>query len=319
MLILLLACNRGETAAPQDAERPEYPTPVLGDEVCTDGLDNDADGLVDCEDADCMDNPACAEQDCLDETDNDLDGLVDCGDEDCWSESHCQSVLVNVRSIANTRTYIFDSEGRRDIWRHRASAPIDAYGDRSQWNSTFRSADGSMLLVSKAQSASGSVRRFSPNGASSACTFSVGEMTKRSHWFSFQQDSLAYSVASGFYGARYGGPSYISYWTSGTHSATSPMRLEQGCPFPLPELKSSLPLWTLVMSAPFEDPYNSNILSSVEWTSQYFTETSRSYAGVSIETNGTHQLSRRNKTVVHSWDWTDEDHTLVRNASWFKH
>jgi hypothetical protein len=54
---------------------------------CSDGLDNDADGFVDCSDFDCA--PFCgggAENTasrCSDGIDNDLDGFVDCSDFDC--------------------------------------------------------------------------------------------------------------------------------------------------------------------------------------------------------------------------------------------
>jgi hypothetical protein len=56
-------------------------------ERCTDGLDNDADGFVDCRDNDCRALlPACREdtaEACSDGLDNDQDGHVDCDDFDC--------------------------------------------------------------------------------------------------------------------------------------------------------------------------------------------------------------------------------------------
>jgi hypothetical protein len=55
-------------------------------EVCDDGFDNDQDGLLDCEDADCFD--ACIEV-CDDGFDNDQDGLVDCDDDDCIADESC--------------------------------------------------------------------------------------------------------------------------------------------------------------------------------------------------------------------------------------
>ncbi|MBK9368745.1 MAG: putative metal-binding motif-containing protein [Deltaproteobacteria bacterium] len=53
-------------------------------EDCEDGLDNDSDGLMDCEDADCSADAACIE-DCGDKLDNDADGALDCWDDECWS------------------------------------------------------------------------------------------------------------------------------------------------------------------------------------------------------------------------------------------
>ena len=63
----------------------EYSLNVDCAEECTDGIDNDADGLVDCHDADC---PACFEE-CTDGIDNDFDGLADCDDAECARYPHC--------------------------------------------------------------------------------------------------------------------------------------------------------------------------------------------------------------------------------------
>lgn len=70
---------------------------VLGELVCSDGLDNDGDTTADCEDPDCIGTLACTETDCDDDLDNDGDGLVDCDDiDDCGTDddldtfSECQ-------------------------------------------------------------------------------------------------------------------------------------------------------------------------------------------------------------------------------------
>ncbi len=55
-------------------------------EICTDEIDNDCDDLIDCDDPDCTNNPACAPQtetDCSNEIDDDGDGFIDCEDPDC--------------------------------------------------------------------------------------------------------------------------------------------------------------------------------------------------------------------------------------------
>ena len=57
---------------------------------CSDGLDNNFDGLVDCADSACSSDPFCQEQ-CLDGIDNDFDGLVDCDDPDCGQTPLCVS------------------------------------------------------------------------------------------------------------------------------------------------------------------------------------------------------------------------------------
>jgi hypothetical protein len=62
-------------------------TPESTAAACADGVDNDADGLIDCADPDCSftcatpaENTAAA---CADGVDNDADGLIDCADPDC--------------------------------------------------------------------------------------------------------------------------------------------------------------------------------------------------------------------------------------------
>ncbi|MDA3863742.1 MAG: hypothetical protein PF689_07725 [Deltaproteobacteria bacterium] len=58
-----------------------YGEPKL--ENCTDGFDNDNDGLVDCEDPDCIDLPVCLEEICDNNLDDNGDGKIDCEDPDC--------------------------------------------------------------------------------------------------------------------------------------------------------------------------------------------------------------------------------------------
>ncbi|RME23555.1 MAG: hypothetical protein D6806_11075, partial [Deltaproteobacteria bacterium] len=50
-------------------------------ENCTNGVDDDGDRLVDCEDPDCANNPACnPPEDCTNGVDDDGDGFIDCAD-----------------------------------------------------------------------------------------------------------------------------------------------------------------------------------------------------------------------------------------------
>ncbi|MEL6969290.1 MAG: hypothetical protein AAFZ63_06585 [Bacteroidota bacterium] len=63
-----------------------------GDEICGNGIDDDEDGLVDCDDPDCCGTEgcgSCVETDCNDGIDNDGDGLVDEDDLDCFVDSPC--------------------------------------------------------------------------------------------------------------------------------------------------------------------------------------------------------------------------------------
>lgn len=64
-------------------------------EVCDDGLDNDNNGLIDCEDQKvCGEEPACVEGlNCDDGIDNDFDGLLDCESPACAQDPNCQEEI----------------------------------------------------------------------------------------------------------------------------------------------------------------------------------------------------------------------------------
>jgi len=71
----------------------EQPSPVRPN--CSDGQDDDGDGLIDCADPDCASSWWCSvetqrEVDCSDAVDNDGDGLADCEDADCGSLNSCR-------------------------------------------------------------------------------------------------------------------------------------------------------------------------------------------------------------------------------------
>ena len=58
---------------------------------CSDGVDNDLDGLTDCCDDDCAADSTCASETiCGDDKDNDCDGVVDCADSDCALDVLCE-------------------------------------------------------------------------------------------------------------------------------------------------------------------------------------------------------------------------------------
>jgi hypothetical protein len=89
--VLLLSCILLLTLAGCDSDSGyQWPPPPLGSELlCSNGLDDDADGLTDCEDPDCMGDPACTDEICDDGVDNDADTLVDCDDPDCAGDPAC--------------------------------------------------------------------------------------------------------------------------------------------------------------------------------------------------------------------------------------
>lgn len=72
----------------------EFPT----ESTCDDGVDNDCDQLVDCDDPACDDDAACMvcvpteanETVCDDGIDSDCDGDADCADADCTGDAACQ-------------------------------------------------------------------------------------------------------------------------------------------------------------------------------------------------------------------------------------
>ncbi|MFH2009740.1 MAG: hypothetical protein ABI333_24310 [bacterium] len=59
---------------------------------CSDGVDNDDNGLTDCAELDCAIFDFCherSEEACRDRVDNDRDGLIDCADPGCLEHAHC--------------------------------------------------------------------------------------------------------------------------------------------------------------------------------------------------------------------------------------
>jgi hypothetical protein len=76
-----------------DGTRADVPGDDLRVEsLCDNGLDDDVDGLLDCEDGDCT--AGCVETDCADQVDDDFDGTTDCLDDDCWTRDCVDSTLA---------------------------------------------------------------------------------------------------------------------------------------------------------------------------------------------------------------------------------
>lgn len=88
-LVALSLPARAEGTAPDDDKHESN---------CSDGVDDDGDGVVDCGDSDCKGQPACASDGkpesgparCSDWIDNDGDGLIDCDDSECQRFPVCQ-------------------------------------------------------------------------------------------------------------------------------------------------------------------------------------------------------------------------------------
>ncbi len=58
-------------------------------EDCKNGIDDDGNGAVDCNDSDCALLPGCAHEVCGNNIDDDYDGKYDCADPDCGGETAC--------------------------------------------------------------------------------------------------------------------------------------------------------------------------------------------------------------------------------------
>ena len=67
---------------------------VCSEYYCDDGIDNDGNGLIDCDDSQCEFDPSCFEYECNDGLDDDNDGLIDCDDSDCEGELDCIGGLL---------------------------------------------------------------------------------------------------------------------------------------------------------------------------------------------------------------------------------
>lgn len=64
-------------------------------ELCANGIDDDGDDLIDCQDADCTAEPACVSnaETCENGVDDDGDSLSDCGDPDCNADPACAGAI----------------------------------------------------------------------------------------------------------------------------------------------------------------------------------------------------------------------------------
>jgi hypothetical protein len=85
--------NDGDTKVDCDDSNCGGDPACVEAEDCDDGIDNDGDGDVDCDDSDCVGDPACPEPEiCDDRIDNDGDTKVDCADPDCAGNAACKEV-----------------------------------------------------------------------------------------------------------------------------------------------------------------------------------------------------------------------------------
>ncbi|NNE28652.1 MAG: T9SS type A sorting domain-containing protein [Saprospiraceae bacterium] len=111
-------------------------TPPPDPEICDNGIDDDGDGLTDCEDPDCSNASNCQTSNpeiCDNGIDDDGDGLTDCADSDCSNASNCQPT-----GSCDTPTGLFAS----NIKPKKARLNWDAVGAASSYNVQIRAVGG---------------------------------------------------------------------------------------------------------------------------------------------------------------------------------
>ncbi len=168
-----------DTDADSDADS-DADTDIATESDCDDGLDDDGDGLVDCEDGDCAEAEHCEELICDDGLDNEGDGLTDCEDDDCWGP-HCHPLGVKVQATGG------------NLWR-RASYIGERREGGYTWDRHWHTTEAT--LRSTATGWASGVVRVLPSGASGwgegstmSCDWSVAsaslgrsELRYRNYW-----------------------------------------------------------------------------------------------------------------------------------------
>ena len=69
--------------------------PVCLPEICDDKIDNNDNGKVDCDDDECADLMMCQPEICDDKIDNNGDGKIDCNDKQCFNSSACRHEICD--------------------------------------------------------------------------------------------------------------------------------------------------------------------------------------------------------------------------------
>ena len=95
----------GILAGCDDSRYDKYfvPTPETTEELCSDGLDNNVNGRIDCAEESCQRFDYCKNkvEICDNQIDDDGDGKADCNDSDCASAANCQTGEVKTEICDN--------------------------------------------------------------------------------------------------------------------------------------------------------------------------------------------------------------------------
>jgi chitodextrinase len=117
------------------------------DEDCGDGMDNDEDGLTDCDDPECAGDPACLPppiEICGDGVDNDEDGLTDCDDPECAGDPACLPPPIEICGDGVDN----DEDGLTDCDDPQCdSAPICGTGAGTVISEGFDSGPGGFIYL----------------------------------------------------------------------------------------------------------------------------------------------------------------------------
>ncbi len=141
---------------------------VICMEDCDNGVDDNDDGLVDCDDDDCAHHPSCVE-DCGNGVDDDNDGLVDCEDGECTRDPSCVEDCEN--GLDDDDDGLIDCEDAYCMGTPTCgSFSVQITGGHLRTSRTWDR--HSSVTVIEAQSMSGTVRALTTGGGIGTCTFS---------------------------------------------------------------------------------------------------------------------------------------------------
>ncbi len=96
---------------------PNLPTPPII-EICNNNMDDNKDGLIDCNDPQCISDITCQPENCSNGVDDNANGKADCEDPECASEILCQpeNCSNGVDDNANGSVDCEDTQCYEDAW-----------------------------------------------------------------------------------------------------------------------------------------------------------------------------------------------------------
>ncbi len=139
----------GYVTAADDCDESDSDVSPSDAESCSSGADDDCDGLVDCEDADCL--SSCSELDCEDGLDDDGDGDIDCDDTECWVLQPCAGTVLSASATAGKASGGALLEVRYYPTFKWSSGRTARFSDET-WHATVSSVSGTVQVSTTAGS-----------------------------------------------------------------------------------------------------------------------------------------------------------------------